>query len=234
MRLGVAGRGPVGQRGELGRGDRVGVVVDPGRGRAASRSVVGRVSCAVAGPSDPPDDLGEQRADPRPGVAARLEDLLVGQRLGADAGRGVGDQRDRRAPRGPTCRAAIASSVVDMPTRSAPMIAGHRGPRPGSRSAGRGTGRTRPRRGVGSTSWATSRSRWAYRSVRSTNVAPSSGDVAVRLRWSRISTGVPGSPVGVQPAAAVGQHDRACAGGRRGAHAVHDAAHALALVQVGA
>ena len=40
------------------------------------------------------------------------------------------------------------------------------------------------------------------------------------------------APGGVEAAAAVGQHDGRRAGRRRGAHAVHDAPHAAALVQV--
>ena len=56
----------------------------------------------------------------------------------------------------------------------------------------------------------------------------------MRLRWSLISTGVPGRPRGVQPAAAVGQHDGRAARRGGGADAVHDRADALALVEVGA
>ena len=43
-----------------------------------------------------------------------------------------------------------------------------------------------------------------------------------------------GGPGGVQPAAAVGEHQGLGAGGGGGAHAVDDGAHALALVEVGA
>ena len=64
------------------------------------------------------------------------------------------------------------------------------------------------------------------------NVAPRSGDAPVRLMWSVMSTGVPGVHDGFEPAAAVGQHDDAAPGGRRGAHAVHDRLDPAPLVVV--
>src|SRR5690625_260696 len=52
---------------------------------------------------------------------------------------------------------------------------------------------------LGSTSRQRSRSRRAYRSVRSTKLAPTRGEVAVRLMWSLMSTGVPGDHDGSSP-----------------------------------
>ena len=65
-------------------------------------------------------------------------------------------------------------------------------------------------------------------------VAPSSGESAVRLMWSLMSTGVPGFQVSrMPPAPFVRIMVVAPVGGRR-AHRVHDAAHAVVLVVVGA
>ena len=99
----------------------------------------------------------------------------------------------------PASRAAMVSSVVDMPTRSPPSTRPS-GPRPASRTAGRGTGRRRPRAARGRPRGRASRSRREYASVRSMNVAPRPAGVApVRLMWSLISTGVPGAQSRLRP-----------------------------------
>ena len=84
------------------------------------------------------------------------------------------------------------------------------------RGRGRAAGARTPRSG---------RRRWR----RAAGVAP------VRLMWSRISTGVPGRPVAVQAAAAVGEHqDRRRPRRPRSAYAVHHRRDVAALVEVGA
>ena len=52
---------------------------------------------------------------------ARGDDLVGVERLAGDPGGGVGDQREPEDLE-PAARAAIASSAVDMPTRSAPSV----------------------------------------------------------------------------------------------------------------
>ena len=66
------------------------------------------------------------------------------------------------------------------------------------------------------------------------NVAPSSGESAVRLMWSLISTGVPGVQVSLMPPAPLVRIIVVAPGRRGRAHGVHDPAHAVALVVVGA
>ena len=63
-------------------------------------------------------------------------------------------------------------------------------------------------------------------------VAPSSGESAVRLMWSLMSTGVPGFQLRLDAAGPVGEHHGLRARGGGGAHRVHDPAHAVALVVV--
>ena len=70
--------------------------------------------------------------------------------------------------------------------------------------------------------------------MRSTKLAPSIGRAAGEVDVVADQHRRAGRPGLVEPAAAVGQHDRAAAGGGRGADAVHDGGDALALVVVGA
>ena len=104
------------------------------------------------------------------------------------------------------------------------------GPRPGSRTAGRGTGRRRPRRAQGRPPG----DRPQPRRVQVGEVdegGPSSGEAAVRLRWSRMSTGVPGpTPRAARRSRSSGP--RRGTRPRGGAHAVDDGPDAASLVEV--
>ena len=119
-----------------------------------------------------------------------------------------------------------------MPTRSAPSVAQH--PDLGRRLVVRPgqLRRTRPRSRLGSTARRERAQPAAVEVGEVDEVAPARASVAVRLRWSAISTGWPGAQAGAQPAAAVGQHDDPAAGRGRGPHAVHDRVDAAALVEV--
>ena len=132
----------------------------------------------------------------------------------------------------PDVRAAIASSAVDMPTRS-PPIAWPSAPRPASRSAARGTGRRRPRRRVGSTSRASARSRGGVQvgevDERRALQRGRGGEVDVVADEHRRAR----RPRRVEPAAAVGQHDGRQPAAAAVRTAVHHGADAPALVEVG-
>ena len=112
--------------------------------------------------------------------------------------------------------------------------------RPASRSAARGSPRYTPSGSVGSTSWASARSRALYRSVRSTNRGASGGcgssprerRAAGQVEVVGDQDGLADRPVLAQRAGAVGEHDGAAAGGGRRAHAVGDDVRVVALVQV--
>ena len=133
----------------------------------------------------------------------------------------------------PASRAAIASSVVLIPTRS-PRWRGPCRSRPGSRSAGRGTGRRRPRRGSGRPRGTARAAGWSRGRSGRRSSRPRSGDVPVRLMWSVISTGVPGDQVSFrppQPLVSTIARQPAAAAVRIGWTTARDA---LALVEVGA
>ena len=121
----------------------------------------------------------------------------------------------------PTWRAAIASSTVDMPTRSAPIVAAMRisagvskcGPwKPEVHALGQV--------GVDRAGEVAQARRCRGRSGRRSAARPSgggfgpvSGDRPVRLMWSLISTGWPIGHSGRSEPGAVGQDHRAAAGG---------------------
>ena len=103
----------------------------------------------------------------------------------------------------PAAWAAIASCTVDMPTRSAPSVRIIRisagvskcGPgTPGVDALGERAGRPRGRARAAAR---------LYRSDRSTNCGPTSGERPVRLRWSEISTRSPSPYAGSSPPAAL-------------------------------
>ena len=94
-----------------------------GPGRATPGGAIARSRASVAtsaGPSDPAATTSASSADHRLGGLAGLEDFPVAQRHRADAGGEVGHQRDAEDLHA-AWRPAMASSAVDMPTRSAPI-----------------------------------------------------------------------------------------------------------------
>ena len=96
-----------------------------------------------------------------------------------------------------------------MPTRSAPSVRSIL-ISAGVSKCGPGNWAYTPSVNSGLISSARPRRRGEYRSVRSTKFAPSIGEVAVRLRWSEISTGSPGvMPSRSPPAALVSTTSRA-------------------------
>ena len=179
------------------------------RGRLLGPRPGALIGVACVRISDPRDDPTEQLAHPGGRGAPGLEHLawLSGSPL-MPAARLVTRLMPRTSM--PASRAAIASSVVLMPTRSPPSPPAIR-TSAASRSAVRGTARRRPRRGR--VDLAAMAAAGAVESVRSTKLAPSMGERPVRLMWSLISTGVRG-PGLLESAAAVGQHDRPAAGAR--------------------
>ena len=167
---------------------------------------------------------------PRPGPAASTSSWLSGSPV-IPAARLVTSEMPSTSM--PASRAAIASSVVDMPTRSPPIAPDHPDlgrrlvVRPGELhvdalvEAGLDLPAQRAQPGrveVGQVD-----------EVRAVDRA-SAGEVDVVADQHRRA----GRPAPVEPAAAVGQHDDPAAGRGRGPHAVHDRGDAAALVEVGA
>ena len=106
-------------------------------------------------------------------------------------------------------------------------------PRPASRTAARGTGRTPPRATAGSPLDEFTeplRVRLGQVDERRADQRGRAGEIDVVADQHRGSRG----PVRIEAAAAVRQHDDLGAGGGRGADAVHDLLHPEALVVVGA
>ena len=182
--------------------------------------------------SELPDDGGQQVAAALRRVTPGLQHLGVRQRLVADAGGEVGDQRDAEH-----LQAGLAGGDRLQRRGHADQVAAED---PGHLHLGRRLVVRAAELHVDALVEVGSTSRASVAQPRGVEVGEVDEVRALDRRGRREVEVVAdqdrgaGRPVRVQPAAAVGQHDGPAARGGRGPDAVHDGADAVALVEVGA